>query len=657
MKLEDPISTIPLIGPKYQKTLSKLDITTIGEFIAYFPRNYFDSSKIHKIEELSREEKKAFKAVLLDIKNTRTRKRNFTIQTGLAEDESGAVELIWFNQPYIKDTLEVGKEYIFSGKLNPKSYKPQVQSPQFEEVKAEQTHLGLITPIYALTDGISNKWLRSRMKWLIDKLEYITDLEETLPTTTIKKYNLISQKEALRNIHFPKSQRELKQAKHRLGFEELYQIQLQIQKEKLKYAKQRAPIMGKAEEQVHKMIRQLNFELTKDQQKAIEEITKDLKTSQPMNRLLSGDVGSGKTIVAIAATLLTVKNDHQVAILAPTTVLAEQHYQTFKHLLKEFKLNVTLISGKTNSKEIENSDVVIGTHAILYKKYKLFTNLGLVIIDEQHRFGVSQREELRETFSDTKNGIHTLTMTATPIPRTLALTLFGDLDVSEIKEKPNMRKPVKTHIVPENKRSDAYKWINEKAQEDIQVFWVAPLIEESEKLEATSVNEVSKVLGDKLPETKKLVLHGKMKEEEKQDLLKKFKNYSENKVNILISTSVIEVGIDIPNANIIVIEGAERFGLAQLHQLRGRVGRSDQQAWCFLFTSNEPTEEQQERLKYFSGVNDGFKLAEYDLTRRGPGEVYGTRQSGIPNLKIANIFDLKLVKETREAAQETLSSN
>lgn len=658
MKLDDPISTIPLVGPKYQKILKRLEIETIKDLITYFPRNYFDSSKIHTINELSRQEKKTFKAVITDFKATRTKKKNFTIQTAIAADKDDAVEIIWFNQPFLKNTIKIGEEYIFSGKLSSKSYKPQVQSPEFEQVKEQQVHLGLLTPIYPLTEGISGKWLRSRIKWVVDKLDYIVDLNEHLPKTIINKYKLEPIKFAVNQIHFPDNRTNLAKARRRIAFDELLKIQIQIQKQKQANRRLRAKQISLNNKLLEELISNFGFDLTNDQHKAVKEIAQDLSKPSPMNRLLSGDVGSGKTIVAIAASLLTAKAGYQTAILTPTTVLADQHFKSFTNLLKPFGISTKLVSSNSTKKDTKSAQVIIGTQAILFQKTELFADLALVVVDEQHRFGVEQRESLVKSFTDpkTKTSVHLLNMTATPIPRTLALTLFGDLEVSAIKQKPRARKPTKTYIVPEEKREDAVKWIDTKAKQGIQIFWITPLIEESDKLEVASVKKTYSALTDRLKELNIELLHGQIKPQAKQNLLEKFRDFDKNHIHMLVSTSVIEVGIDIPNANIIVIEGAERFGLAQLHQLRGRVGRSSQDSWCFLFTSEVPEGDLRARLEYFAKKKDGFKLAEYDLQRRGPGEVYGTRQSGIPELKVANIFDLELVKTTRQAAQELLGS-
>ncbi|MBN1331630.1 ATP-dependent DNA helicase RecG [Candidatus Dojkabacteria bacterium] len=653
MKLTDSVSTIPLIGPKYAKILAGLGVEDLYDFLTYYPRTHFDSSKLVKIEDLRRNEKKAFRARINTFKSIKTRKRGFSIQTAVVEDESEQMEVVWFNQPYLEKTIKEGSDYIFIGKLNPKKLKPQVLSPEFEEIKEEQTHVGIISPIYPLTQGISNKWLRSRMKWLIDKMDYINDLKESYKQDFLQKYSLMQLKDTIKQIHFPDSQKLLKDAKYRLGFDELLKIQKQILKREKKRKNLKAKQLLANTREIEEFVNSLPYKLTKDQETACEEILKDLKKGSPARRLLSGDVGSGKTIVAMIAALNTALNGSQSIVLAPTTVLARQHFETFSTLLNKYKLKIKLITA--NSKYDKNdADILIGTHAILSQKDKIISNkLAFLIIDEQHRFGVKQRGEIQE-FIDQKRSTspHTLSMTATPIPRTLALTLFSDMQVSSIKSKPQKRKTTKTHLVPPEKRENAYKWIKQQIRENrTQVFWIAPLIEENEAIQAASIRELEKEFTAKFKDFNISTLHGKLSSEEKDKILEKFRNFEASKQQILLSTSVIEVGIDIPRANIIVIEGAERFGLAQLHQLRGRVGRAEEQGWCFLFTSDIPTDEQAARLKYFSEESDGFKIAEYDLHRRGPGEVYGTRQAGIPNLRFANLFDLELIKATKKAAK------
>ncbi len=660
IKLDDPVTNIPLIGGKFADVLEFLGILTVKDLLYHFPVRFEDSSEIKNISDLNANEKITVKAEIIEIKSLRLRGRR-SIQKAILQDETGQVEGVWFNQPYLTTNLKQNNWYLFRGKLNPKSYRPQISSPEYEKLHEEEVddlrafsdnnvHLGRLTPIYPLTEGISNKWLRSRIKWVVDKIGKDISITDPLPKEIIKKYKLSDLLPAIKWIHFPESAEQIKEAKKRLSFDEMLAIQLRLETERRKRKRLKSFAIKTDKKVLDKLENSFKFKPTNSQAEAIEEISKDLSQEQPMNRLLQGDVGSGKTYVAIAAVLQTVSAGFQAAILVPTSVLAEQHFKTFSELLKDFDFSIELVTG--NTKDSKTADIIIGTHAVLHRKKEIIKNLGLVIIDEQHRFGVEQRRELLKDIDSLQENKspHLLTMTATPIPRSLALTFFGDMDISVMNEMPQGRIPTKTHLVPDGKRDDAYAWIKEKVKTGIKVFWITPLIEESEKLETKSAVETFELLSKTIfPDLKIRLLHGKIKEQEKQEILNDFK---EDKFNILVSTSVIEVGIDIPDAEIIVIEGAERFGLAQLHQLRGRVGRRKNESWAFLFTSTgDETEEQTDRLKYFAKENDGLKIAEYDLSRRGPGEVYGLRQSGVPNLKIAKFSDIELIKKTREAAQ------
>lgn len=581
------------------------------------------------------------------------------MQKAKAEDETSEIDLVWFNQPFIEKLLEKNDQFYLAGKLNHLSNKPQILSPEYEIINTEDpTHIARISPVYPLTEGIKQKWIRGRIKWLVDKLEYITDIENEFDEILSKDEGLLDFKTALKTFHFPETQESLAHAKRRLAFDEMLKIQIILESQRKKRSKLNSPILKTDASHLNTFIKNLPFEPTTDQVKSIEEIIANISTKSPMKRLLQGDVGSGKTLVAIAASLHTVKSNHKVVVMAPTTVLAEQLYKNFDTFLSPFKIKIKLI---TSSGEIQNDDfatndfdVIIGTHALLFKDKTTFNNIGLVIIDEQHRFGVEQRDKLTSISIGENLVPHYLLMTATPIPRTLAITIFGDMDISTIIEKPKDRKPVKTFLVPHKKRADSYKWIEEQVKDKNQVFWICPLIEESETLQTKSVNEAYSELKKIYPLLKIKKLHGQLSNDEKNRLLDEFKR---NEFDILVSTSVIEVGIDIPNTNYIVIEGSERFGLAQLHQLRGRVGRADKQSYCLLFLTKETdvTSDAIERLKYFSNETNGLNIAEYDLKRRGPGEVYGKKQSGIPNLKIASIFDLELIEATRKVAKKIVN--
>jgi len=654
LKLGDSTNNIPLIGPKYQKLLDKLNIFTITDLLNYFPSYYSDTSKIFQISELDSLEKKTILCTIDDIQNIKLRNKKF-ITKAKGHDNSSTIEIIWFNQPFLNKTIKTGSKYLLNGKLNAKSNKTQLYSPTYEIYKNRPTtHLGIITPIYSTTDGISSKWIRSRINYLLKNHIYLlNDLKNILPQNLQKRYDLINLDTAIQQIHFPKDQTSLKKAEKRLGFEEMLKIQIKLVKKINKSRKAKSSSINKSYKKIKEFLSSLNFEPTKDQIKAINEITSDFEKKYPANRLLQGDVGCGKTLVAAAISIPIIESSYQVAIMAPTTILAEQHFKTFKELFKNNKYKIKLVTGNEKNKNnlsIEKPDIIIGTQALLFRFKNLFSDLALVIIDEQHRFGVKQRELI---ISQNSKGYmpHKVTMTATPIPRSIALTLFGDLNISIIDEMPKDRLPTKTYFVPHQKRKASYDWIKKQIKnKDSQVFWLCPLIEESEKLQTKAVTtEYEKLENKILPGLRIDLLHGRLNNEEKNNKIQRMKS---KKTDILVSTSVIEVGMDIPDADIIVIEGAERFGLAQLHQLRGRVGRrANQESWCFLFTSENVSTEAIKRLKYFSKVNDGLKVAKYDLQNRGPGEVYGTKQSGIPDLKIASLLDTILIKQTREAAE------
>lgn len=658
-KLTDPVEKVPLIGPRYQKLLGKLCIETIADLLYYFPTRHADTSKISLISELNTIERKTIQCEVEYIKNIRTKFRKF-ITEARVYDESGSIDIIWFNQPFITRVLRPSSKILLNGKLNPKRNKPQLYSPGYETLKGgSPLHLGGIVPMYPTTEGVTSKWLRSRIKLLISKCPYLLkSVKSSIPQEIQKCYALIDLEDAIRYIHFPKDKEELSLAKKRLAFDELLSIQLKLVKRKKEREGEKGPKIMKFNKDIEEFLKKLDFKPTKAQLRAIKEITTDFKKRYPANRLLQGDVGCGKTLVAAAVSIPVIKSGYQAAIMAPTAILAQQHYETLKELLRNTRFTMQLITGASkqcNHGTMRQCDLIIGTHVLLHRHQNLFQNLGLVIIDEQHRFGVAQRKVLVE---QAKNGLipHKITMTATPIPRSIALSLFGDLDISIIDEMPRGRIPTKTRLVPHSKRKDAYKWIEDQIQSTKnQIFWICPLIEESEKLQTKAViTEYEKLETEIFPKLRIDLLHGRLAEEEK---IEKILHMKQGKTDILVSTSVIEVGMDIPNANIIVIEGAERFGLAQLHQLRGRVGRrANCESWCFLFSSENASPIAQKRLKYFAKVNDGLKVAEFDLQNRGPGEVYGTKQAGIPDLKVASFRDIRLIKQTRDAAEKILSS-
>ena len=656
--LDSSTSTHIRTTKRHLEKLEFLGIKTLRDLLTFFPRTYNDSSSYTAIVNLRVNEINTVRVKINSIFNA-TSKFGKKLTHAIASDQSGVVKILWFNQQHLTKMLHKGAEVVLTGKANFSQNKLTLISPSYEKIEAGkiQLHSGRIVPVYHETDGISSKWIREKIQPLLTK--YIGYFNETKSKKIREKYQLYDLKTALTQIHFPDNSETLQHARRRLAFDELYDIQYKSLEKKLYWqqvASENVRVITSGTKELEEAINSLPFELTSAQKRVLNEIEEDMKKGRPMSRLVQGDVGSGKTIVAALAALKVVKNGYQVALMAPTEILAKQHYRNLVKTIQKFNLNIQFIAGSTKKSEKEGIirqmksgtvDIIIGTHALIQDGIG-FKNLGLAIIDEQHRFGVKQREILKQAGSP-----HLLTMTATPIPRTLAITLYGDQDLSEIDEMPANRKEIITRIVPEQKRQDAYIWIKDQVLKGRQAFIICPLIDESDKLEVKSVTEEYQRLSEHIfPELQVSFLHGKLKQDEKDSIMEKFKN---NEINILVSTSVIEVGIDVPNASIMIIEGAERFGLSQLHQFRGRVGRGIHQSYCFLFESNGMTTKNP-RLKAMEKHSSGFKLSEIDLQLRGPGEVYGLKQSGIPDLKMASLTDLKTIKEAREAASQELNS-
>ncbi len=841
MKLDDPVTNINFIGEKYQKRLKKLDIETVKDLLHHYPARYKDYSQTQKIANLLAGEQATICAEILEIKNIFTRNRK-KLTKALVRDESGTLLLVWFNQHYLTNTLKEGNCFYFSGKLKQFSGQPAFLSPEYESANEQDSktarqqerkqadkstsrhsefnsesdgrgrqtlnqvqgdapiHTARLVPIYPETQGVSSKWLRSRIN---AALKYFTNQElyDPLPKKVREDFKLPKLKDALHMIHFPQDQEEAETARKRFSFEEMFFFQIQVLKRQMEWEDQQSAISiqrsakGKRKAgsgppsggAVSRLISSLPFELTDTQKRCTKEILTDLKKEKPMNRLLQGDVGSGKTIVAVIASYVTALNGYQTAYMAPTEILAQQVYRAFAKYLEPFDISLSLQTGsnqltassnqpsakpgkekwnsatvpvtleqgaKTRSDRVSaqragrerSADIIIGTHALLHRT-KIFDKLVLVIIDEQHRFGVKQRAKLLQRsgegrrssealakeerkLSSRHSGLdpesngndrqilnqvqddgqsltlensplstttpHTLTMTATPIPRSMALTIYGHLDISTIDEMPPGIRPTNTWLVPERKREAGYRWIAEKLNEPFskepphssnpglktnpglspaaakknkqreaesgkritdpanQAFVICPLIEESEHETLEDVKAVTtefKRLQKIFSEFELGLLHGRMKNEEKENTLQKFRR---GEIQILVSTPVVEVGIDIPQANIMVIEGAHRFGLASLHQLRGRVGRAGQDSYCLLFTPKK-NKRIRERLKALENYNSGLKLAELDLKIRGPGELYGTKQHGVPDFKLASLSDIDLIKATRAAAGDIIT--
>lgn len=651
MTLKTPIQDLPLIGPAYAKRLKKLDIATLGSLLYHFPFRYIDYSLISPIAKLQAGEIVSIRGQVISIKNEYTR-RGKKIQKAVIADKSGEIEIVWFNQPFLIRIITPGKTIGLSGKVDWFGRKIVLVSPEYEimkdeaqSVKQKTIHTGRLVPVYHETYGISSKWLRSRIAPLARN--FVPGLKEFLPSRILKEHRLTKFSRALVEIHFPSSQKTVQQARQRFAFEELFFLQLAALKRKKNWQKHKLAFkLHLDQEKILSFMASLPFELTRAQKRVLKEIFTDLKKNKPMNRLLEGDVGSGKTVVATAGIYLAHLNHRQSAFMAPTEILANQHYLTLNQILSPLGMKIALLTS-SSKKNQSDFDCLVGTHALIHKR-ALFKKLGLVVIDEQHRFGVEQRGKLIKK-SQTP---HILTMTATPIPRTIALTLYGDLDLSILDEMPPGRQKIKTWIVPPLKRAAAYQWIRKqiKGKKD-QAFIVCPLIEESEHETMKSVKAVTsekeKLEKKVFPDMKLGLLHGRLKSKEKNRVINSFRR---GKIDILVSTPVVEVGIDIPAATIIVIEAAERFGLAQLHQLRGRVGRRGQQAYCLLF-SQTPSRKVFKRLRALETITTGFELAEMDLKLRGPGEIYGTQQHGFYNLRIASFSDLTLIKKTRQAAE------
>ena len=711
MNLSTPIEEIPRIGPQYQKRLKKLGIKTVRDLLFHFPHRYEDFSDIIPISQATPGKIICIQGEITEIKNFRTFRRRMYITEAKVSDESGGIRVTWFNQPYLINTLKKGDFVFLAGKMVSKDGKKYLSSPAYEKIPAfalrslgegglrlattgkpaqnfedlnfDPTHIGRIIPVYPETEGMSSRWLRFIIKPLLIKIK--DGIPETLPEEIRKEQNLLPIKETIWQIHFPDTLEKAELSKKRFVFEELFDLALAILREKIKLAKEKAIVIPINLEVIKKFIQKLPFKLTLDQKKSAWQILKDLEKVRPMNRLLDGDVGSGKTVVATIAVLNAVKAGFQTAFMAPTEILAKQHFKTINGLLKGFKVKIGLITGKENffdSKKIKRKemidktkngevDILIGTHALVQEKVE-FKKLGLVIIDEQHRFGIEQRARLchKGYGGQAKLIPHFLSMSATPIPRTLALTIYGDLDLSLIKEMPKGRKKIITRIIPPEKRQEAYNFIRSEVQSGRQVFVICPRIEPDEPGEeaiASSLpfaqlrlarvadvkavkQEYEKLRKDVFPDLNVGMLHGKMKTEEKEKALLSFK---ERKTDILVSTSVIEVGIDFPNAAIMMIEGADKFGLSQLHQFRGRVGRGKDQSSCFLFSEFQYNP----RLKAMVSCQDGFELAEKDLKLRGPGDLTGQRQWGFPDFVMASLKNIELVEKTREAAKEILTKD
>ena len=664
--LKTPVRYLKGVGPKRSADLASLGIETVEDILYYLPLRYEDRSNFVKIKDVKIGEYQTIRGEIVTL-NSRIAKSGLPILQMAITDQTGFIHAVWFNQPYLKDYFRKGQSIVLYGKIELHD-KVQITQPEYEILKGNETdsiHIGRIVPIYPVAAKLTQKYIRILVDACISK--YVPHLTERLPTYIIAREHLVDIKFAMHNIHFPRTFDNLSRAYRRIVFEEFFllQLALAIKKKGIKF-KETGLEYNLAGELIDSFKKQLTFELTEGQRKAISDIEKDLASGEAMNRLLEGDVGSGKTVVAAHALALTVQNGCQAVIMAPTEVLARQHFVVLSELLMPLGVNIALLIGGIDPKtkkrlysEIKegNIDIVVGTHAIIQEGVE-FKKLGLAVIDEQHRFGVSQRAILKEKGLNP----HILVMTATPIPRTLALTVYGDLDISIIRELPKGRIPIVTYWVEEEKRNEVYDFVREELDKGRQAYVVCPLIEEGQgskpACRQTGVQGVKEKYEELKNETFKNYtvgfLHGRMDSKEKDKVMKDFKK---GKINILVSTIVIEVGIDVPNASVMLIENADRFGLAQLHQLRGRVGRGEHESYCILL-ADPKTEDAVKRLKTIEGTLDGFQIAEVDLDIRGPGEFFGTRQHGIPEIRFGNILkDFDIMERARIEAFSLIAND
>lgn len=647
MQGTDSIRTLKGVGEKTEKLFAKIGVYTVKDLVKTYPRYYSVYDAPSYIEDIVPGEKIALKGVISSPVTLR-RVRQLSLIICQIEDESGKLTVNWYNMPYLKKTLRSGQTYIFVGTPVFKNNKIILEQPEIFTVEAYEKQMETLQPVYPLTQGLSNKMVQKSMK---QSFPYMEEIEEPLPSCIIEKYELWEYREALKEIHFPTSKEEAKKARERLVFDEFFLFLAGIQSLKEEKKKIENQYQIPFCEEAKGFIDSLPYTLTDGQKNALEEMKKDLVGQTAMNRLVQGDVGSGKTILAVILLLMTARAGYQGAFMAPTEVLAQQHYETLRQLLEPYGISITLLVGSMTQREkrlcyeqIESgqSQIIIGTHALIQEKVN-YHALALVITDEQHRFGVKQRESL----SRKGRYPHILVMSATPIPRTLALIVYGDMDISVIKELPKNRLPIKNCVVDKGYRPNAYRFIEKQVHLGRQAYVICPMVEESETLDVENVTEYAKILRKNLPNYVVVEsLHGKMKADEKQEIMNRFEK---GEIHVLVSTTVIEVGINVPNATVMMVENAERFGLAQLHQLRGRVGRGKEQSYC-IFLMGKKTREAEDRLKILEKSNDGFFIANEDLKLRGPGDFFGIRQSGTMDFILADIYEnTDLLKKANEA--------
>ncbi len=655
--LRQPVTTIKGAGPRIAERLAALGVETIWDLLHVFPRRYDDYTLLKPIGRVDYGEQVT---VIGTIWETRARRvRDLKIVQTTINDGTGSIQATWFNQPWLAEKLKAGTQIVLSGTVDQFLGRPVFENPEWEPLAIEPLRTRRIVPVYPLTSGLSAHKMRDIVNQAVEN--WAVRVPDPLPATIREKRRFYRLSKALQQIHFPDSQETLHRARQRLIFDELFELQLGMLGQRREWQSSPGVPIPYADDVIEKFASQLPFELTAAQQRVIGEIAIDMAKEVPMNRLLQGDVGSGKTVVAAVAMISTAQAGMQAALMAPTEILAEQHYQGLSKLLAEVGIATHLLTGSITGADRESiyasladgtAQVVIGTHALIQGSVR-FQRLGLVVIDEQHRFGVDQRRALRDKgiaspVGSQQSSPHLLVMSATPIPRSLALSLYGDLDLSILDEMPPGRQTIKTYWLKPSERERAYAFVRGQIEIERQAFVICPLVEESDKIEGkAAVEEYERLQKQVFPDLKLGLLHGRMKSEEKEAAMRAFYN---RETDILVATSVIEVGIDVPNSTVMLIEGANRFGLAQLHQFRGRVGRGEHQSYCLLL-ADTVTGDAEERLTALEKTNDGFLLAEKDLEIRGPGEFLGRRQSGLPELHLASLTDMKMLEMAREEAQ------
>lgn len=652
MQGTDKITILNGIGDKTAKLFQKLNINTIHDLAGFYPRCYLTYEEPDMIEDLQIGVRTSFRGMINSYVTVK-QVRHMKIITCTVKDITGSVRLIWYNMPFLKKVLHIGEAYIFVGTPVYKNGQITLEHPEYYTETAYQDLMSTLQPVYPLTDGLTNKLIQKAIR---QALPYIEEVPDYMPAHIKEKFHLRNLNDALMEIHFPQNKEQLILAKRRIIFDEffLFLVAMRLMKEHTSHAENyyRIPVCEEYEE----LIKGLSYTLTNAQKRAMTEIQNDFLGDRVMNRLVQGDVGSGKTILAVLALLMTAKAGYQGALMVPTEVLAKQHYETFTELLSPFGIKIELLTGSVRAaakRDIyerlkrHEIDIIIGTHALIQEKVE-YDSLALVVTDEQHRFGVRQRESL----SGKGFNPHVLVMSATPIPRTLAIIMYGDLDISIVDELPANRLPIKNCVVDTSYRPTAYRFLEKEVTSGHQVYVICPMVAESETIEAENVIAYTDKLRENLPAFVRVeYLNGKMKPAEKNEIMERF---SQHEMDVLVSTTVIEVGINVPNATVMMVENAERFGLAQLHQLRGRVGRGDSQSYC-IFISGNRSKETKERLGILNKSNDGFFIANEDLRLRGPGDFFGVRQSGMMDFAIADIYDNADMLRIANEAVEQLS--